>query len=280
MARKRKKKESEFATFIKITLAICFLLALFGVAIKPETFLGIFIGICVISLIATILSLPYFKGKFGEMKVARVLKKIARKEDGKVINDVIIIDEGHSSQIDHVLFLKSGIYVIETKNYSGRIYGKDSQKEWTQVLLYGKIKHKMYSPVNQNKVHVARLKKVISISKPVYSCVVLVKGNTDYIESSEVFTIESLKTYISSRSREVSYSFTEVDKYYNTLLTYKKNPKKTTKEHVKDIKIRQENLNNNICPRCNRPLVLRTSKDNSKFYGCSSFPKCRFTKKV
>ena len=39
-----------------------------------------------------------------------------------------------------------------------------------------------------------------------------------------------------------------------------------------------------ICPRCGAALIVRTAKKGSnagnQFYGCSSFPRCRFTKKV
>ena len=48
--------------------------------------------------------------------------------------------------------------------------------------------------------------------------------------------------------------------------------------HVKNIRKMIKNIDRNICPRCNASLVLRTSK-NGKFYGCSNYPKCKFTKK-
>jgi len=35
----------------------------------------------------------------------------------------------------------------------------------------------------------------------------------------------------------------------------------------------------NICPRCGNQLVERTAKKSGrKFYGCSSYPRCKFTK--
>jgi ssDNA-binding Zn-finger/Zn-ribbon topoisomerase 1 len=32
------------------------------------------------------------------------------------------------------------------------------------------------------------------------------------------------------------------------------------------------------CPNCSKPTVLRVSKTNNKFYGCSDFPNCRGTR--
>ena len=54
----------------------------------------------------------------------------------------MIKSKNKTHQIDHVIVSSKGIFSVETKNYSGRIYGEDNQKEWTQVLNYGKVKNK------------------------------------------------------------------------------------------------------------------------------------------
>lgn len=65
-----------------------------------------------------------------------------------VINNLILeVEEGKTSQIDHIVINKRGIFVIETKNYSGMIYGTENQLEWTQVLNYGKVKNHFYNPI-------------------------------------------------------------------------------------------------------------------------------------
>ena len=46
------------------------------------------------------------------------------------------------------------------------------------------------------------------------------------------------------------------------------------------IKQKQNNIENNICPRCGKPLVLRKNKNGDIFYGCSNYPDCTFTKKI
>src|SRR5690606_33022993 len=78
-----------------------------------------------------------------------------------VIHDLLLYNAGKSSQIGHLIIKKTGIFVIETKNYSGRIYGGDNQKYWTQVLAYGNEKHKLYNPIFQNKSHINTLSKII-----------------------------------------------------------------------------------------------------------------------
>ena len=98
---------------------------------------------------------PYGRGVKGEWLIRWV---IANKKN-KVINNYIIEKAiGDTHQIDHLVLNHNGLFVIETKNISGRVYGEDSQKIWTQVLAYGKVKNKVYSPVRQNETHVVGLK--------------------------------------------------------------------------------------------------------------------------
>ena len=279
--RRRRRKPSEFQKFIAITFVICFALSIVGVSLNPGLFLGVFIFVLVIALVGVFLSTPIMRGKIGELKISLLLKSITKKYNGKVINDVIILDENNkSSQIDHILFHTSGIYVIETKNYSGRIYGKENQKEWTQVLAYGNRKNKLYNPLFQNYTHLVRLEKVFGNIKTLNSCVVFVKGNINYIDANNIYTPYSLKRFILDNINYNIYTENEINDLYNKLLEYKLNPVKTTKEHVEDIKIMRTNIDSNICPNCNIPLVLRTSKTGNKFYGCSNYPRCKFTKKV
>ena len=279
--RRRRRKPSEFQKFIAITFVICFALSIVGVSLNPGLFLGVFIFVLVIALIGVFLSTPIMRGKIGELKISLLLKSITKKYNGKVINDVIILDENNkSSQIDHILFHTSGIYVIETKNYSGRIYGKENQKEWTQVLAYGNRKNKLYNPLFQNYTHLVRLEKVFGNIKTLNSCVVFVKGNINYIDANNIYTPYSLKRFILDNINYNIYTESEINDLYNKLLEYKLNPIKTTKEHVEDIKVMRTNIDSNICPNCNIPLVLRTSKLGNKFYGCLNYPRCKITKKI
>lgn len=83
----------------------------------------IIVAIAVV-LIVAFFRAPTGKGIWGEFQVKLVLGK--NKPDIKyVINNLMIVNDGKSSQIDHVVINKTGIFVIETKKYAGRIYGKE-----------------------------------------------------------------------------------------------------------------------------------------------------------
>ena len=69
-------------------------------------------------------------------------------------------DNGYISEIDLVFIHETGIYVIESKNYSGWIYGNKTHQHWTQVLKSGE-KFKFYNPIKQNKTHINALIEVL-----------------------------------------------------------------------------------------------------------------------
>ena len=48
---------------------------------------------------------------------------------------------------------------------------------------------------------------------------------------------------------------------------------------VKNIRTKKADVENNMCPRCHLPLVIREGK-NGKFYGCPNFPDCKYTKNI
>ena len=48
---------------------------------------------------------------------------------------------------------EKGIFVIESKNYSGWIFGNERDKKWTQVLANGD-KNYFFNPILQNKIHI------------------------------------------------------------------------------------------------------------------------------
>ncbi len=81
---------------------------------------------------------------------------------------------GTFAQIDLVVATKVGILVFEVKEFSGWIFGKGYQSQWTQVLAYGNQKYRFYNPVMQNNKHIEDLKKQLSQFKriPFYSIVV------------------------------------------------------------------------------------------------------------
>lgn len=102
---------------------------------------------------------PQIRGMFGEKSIAFLLSLLDKKKY-KVLNNVLLETKNGTVQIDHIVVSNYGIFVIETKNYSGIILGKENEKYWKQVL--GKNKFNLYNPIKQNYVHVTALKEVLT----------------------------------------------------------------------------------------------------------------------
>lgn len=223
----------------------------------------------ILAIIAALLRTPKVRGMIGEFIVKKVAGKTKEGEQ-YVINDLILEHDGKSSQIDHIVINPRGVFVIETKNYSGRIYGSETQHEWTQVLAYGKVKNKLYNPLKQNATHIYNVKRVIG-DLPINSLVVFVQNNTKYITTPHVIPVRQLKKHL--QTGENTLSVEKMKEVYDLLLINKSSI--STNEHVKNIHIQQQEIRDGICPRCGGKLVLRKGK-YGEFLGCSNYPKCKF----
>ncbi len=240
----------------------------------------LFAGLIVLFIIAIVfIKSPKGKGKIGEFGVDFVLGENIKYEKYKIDNFSFIIED-KTVQIDHLFLNENGIFVIETKNYRGRIYGDEDSKNWTQVFNYGKNKYSFYNPIKQNKSHIYYLKQLLKDYDINYNSIIVFFDNTTrYIKSSTpVIRISQLKNTIASCNSQKKISSEEIDKIYNFLINYKSTGSVKLKDHIQNINKRLTNIERNICPRCQNPLVERKSKYGS-FFGCSNYPKCKFIKK-
>ena len=229
------------------------------------------------------------KGSFGEKQVSKQLNKLD-PENYILLNDLYIPKKnGSTTQIDHILISHKGLFVIETKNYSGWIMGSENSQYWTQVIY--KRKEKFYNPIWQNSGHIKALQEYLGDTLkdvPIYSVIVFgkqatLKFNTPFTKA-KVIKSEKLLSVIQNapETKLVSHSKRQsLKQLLSTLyIIDKKEQKKISKKHISDIKQNVSDRNNkvqmNVCPRCGGRLVTRKGK-YGEFKGCSNFPKCRFT---
>lgn len=123
---------------------------------------------------------PYFsvlrnKGLFGEYSTFQYLAELQGAKH-YLFNLYLPKDNGETTEIDVVLLHESGIYVFESKNYSGWIFGTETQPYWTQTLSNGKgpaHKTRFFNPIMQNKVHLKWLQNFLADDTlPLYSYIV------------------------------------------------------------------------------------------------------------
>ena len=168
---------------------------------------------------------PYERGKDGEDTVADLLEEI-KNPVSYVINDLTINHGSVCSQIDHLFITQGGIVVIETKNLSGRIYGREKNSYWTQVLRNGK-KYQIYSPILQNEGHMRSVRVTLKENGfkriEVLSAIIFVKGNTDYIKSNHVYDLYTIKRFLRGVMKNKLYTEKEVKAFYDLFLPYQNN---------------------------------------------------------
>ncbi len=217
-------------------------------------------------------------GEHGENSVAEFL---SRDPHSIVFNDVLLFDDKtkKSSQLDHIVIRPNGVFVIETKNYAGRVYGNDNQREWTQVLAYGETKNRFYNPVKQNATHIYFLAKVLK-QHNIYVSVVMFPRAELYVQTAAlVCNSQNALWQILNSNTGISLPAEQMQNIAARLAEIKANPQVTKEAHVQGIHKTQYEIANNICPRCGKPLVLRNGR-SGQFYGCSGYPNCRFTKNI
>lgn len=251
-------------------------------------------------------------GRRGEKLTERELKWVrlfGRK--GKILKNIYIPkDNGTTSEIDVIYITKKGIFVIESKNYSGWIFGDDKSAYWLASLPNG-TKNRFYSPVLQNKTHIKWLNNYLNLKEyndiSMFSFIVFSNRCTIKkmnIENQEIKVIQRERLYANIRdiydSQIDILSEDDIEKIYLLLKPLTNVDEAVKQSHIdninkkynKDIQSKTnlniqntaDNTENHICPKCGNKLVIRTSKKGknvgNQFYGCSDFPNCWYTEKI
>jgi hypothetical protein len=148
-----------------------------------------FVSTVIFALLVTWLMTPKMKGWIAEYLVKKLLIKLAKKFNGFQYHDVMLGLDQQSTQIDNILVTEKAVYIIEVKNYSGRVYGQQYQDQWFQTIRYenkkknkkGKVytkshiaKHNFLNPIKQNLIHIHAFKNQITSAQnlPIFNIVV------------------------------------------------------------------------------------------------------------
>jgi len=233
-----------------------------------------------IAILAFTLKSAWFKGLFGELVVNLAAKLLLDKTKYHLLKNVTLPTENGTTQIDHVIISKYGIFVVETKNMKGWIFGSPNQKVWTQKIF--KHSSKFQNPIHQNFKHVKTLESLLGLKETqIYSVIVFVGESTFKTDMPENVTYAGgYIRYIKSKKQEV-LSNSEVRVIIQQVESGRLTPSfKTNKEHVKHVNsIITEKQNNKLCPKCGGEMVIRKAKQGKNkgnwFWGCLNYPKCR-----
>jgi hypothetical protein len=119
----------------------------------------IIIAVVIVVAIVSRLYSATIKGFLGEMNI-NIRLKLLGSQFILIPNLLLDNGNGNTSQIDHVVLSEYGIFVIETKNYKGWIFGNEKSDNWLQVIF--KERNYFRNPIKQNLSHIYALKNKLS----------------------------------------------------------------------------------------------------------------------
>ena len=231
------------------------------------------------------------KGAVGEWAVSGKIERLIKtNSDYHLFNNVILKALGGTTQIDHILISPYGVFVIETKNYKGWIFGGENQRRWTQSLrrkytaysLFNKYKFQFQNPLHQNYKHIKAVESFLGVaSKLVFNVVVFV-GDSEFKTDmpNNVMKLRDFLPYIKSHTERIINEET-VEKFCLKFRAHMSSASFNEDDHMRSI---EQNVVSPVCPRCGKAMVLRVARKGpgagSEFWGCSNYPSCKAIKPV
>ncbi len=228
--------------------------------------------------------LPKIKGRIGEA----VVNSRIRQLDPQVyhlISDVMLPTPEGTTQIDHVIVSRYGIFVLETKAYKGWIYGDEREPQWTQGIY--RHKSRFQNPLRQNYKHTKTLADLTTIPHDYFKSVVVFVGDCTFKTAMppNVVYVRDLVLHIKSVQTAIIMD-EQVQEIANTIRLWAGTVTEKQKAgHVAHVRQQKAPASSDAqapsCPRCRESMILRTStRDGSRFWGCRRYPACRGIRKV
>jgi len=224
-------------------------------------------------------------------------------------------DDGTTSEIDVILLHTSGIYVFESKNYSGWIFGTESQRSWTQSFPNGR-KEKFYNPLMQNNGHMKWLQNYLpGIPEYAFRSIIvfsercslkkinLTTGKHKVINRQDVYPV------VFAMAGQQLFSDEMIEDIFQRLYPLTQSTQDVRAAHINAIHHRHDAhmglpaptpvvINNQVvrvqntivtdpfnriqcCNICGAEMTLQVvscgEQRGNRFWGCSTYPKCRNT---
>lgn len=218
------------------------------------------------------------RGWFGEKKATFNMWLSLDNKVYRRFHDVIIPAKNGTTQIDHILVSPHGLFIVETKNRKGWIFGSGNQPNWTQSI-YGE-KYSFQNPLRQAFRQKKVLSEYLNLHESVIHTVIFFVGDCEFKTSLPDNVINTrLGKYIKQFKDHVLKP-EEINRIVEKLEKHVSESSFTTRDHIHSLRERYSSTT--VCPKCGSNLVARTTRNGpnagSKFLGCEKYPRCRFTK--
>jgi hypothetical protein len=188
------------------------------------------------------------KGKYGEYLTYKYLRHF-ENSGGKFLFNILIPKEIYgTTEIDALLICSKGLFVFESKNYSGWILGNEAHENWTQIIPKGRSgsyhKEYFYSPVMQNAQHIKHLKRLLDKNVLTHSVIVFsdrctltdIAINSDNVRVIKRNRVAHVVKKICNQTQTNILTATEIMDIYNKLYPYTQLSSETKKQHIEDVR--------------------------------------------
>ncbi|AFL72242.1 nuclease-related domain-containing protein [Thiocystis violascens] len=247
-----------------------------------EQILGLVWWLIPLALLVGLLKSPSVKGYLGESRVRRIARTRLDPMTYHPLHNLTLPTPDGTTQIDHVFVSRFGLFVLETKNMTGWIFGGEHQAQWTQKIY--RRTTRFQNPLRQNYKHLKALERALPVPlETIHSVVAFVGDSTFKTEMPPNVTQGNGFVRHIQSFREPVFTETQVVELVRRLQDGRLAPTLAThRAHVRSLKQRSNPDASQRCPRCGRPMILRTVKKGTqagrRFWACSGFPDCQSTR--
>ena len=140
----------------------------------------------------------------GEALLSHLLETYFGPPDYHLMNHITLPLKDGTTQIDHILVSRFGVFVIETKDYKGWIFGNANDAKWTKVLF--RLKFRFQNPILQNRRHVSAVHDLLDFLPPdAIKSVVVFTGRAEFKTEvpQGVFNVSEVTDYLREQTVEV-----------------------------------------------------------------------------
>ena len=178
----------------------------------------------------------WYKGWDGELTVRLGQWLFLDKKTYHVFNNVTLpLFGGGTTQIDHIIISVYGIFVVETKNMKGLIYGNAKDPTWTQIVFIKR--YPFQNPLRQNYKHIKTISEILKIPEDKFHSIIFFIGNCKLQRNMpENVLSKGYTKYIKSKTEKI-LTEKEVSNIVDGIKAYRlPSSFKTKRKHIRYVK--------------------------------------------
>ena len=177
-------------------------------------------------------------GEAGENLVAKYLQDVVNSYGGYLYNDFCFEDQqGYSTEIDHILITRGGIFIIETKTNKGLIRGTKEDEWWLCIKKDYQQDKQLKNPIIQNQGHINHLRKMFKNTPPkMTSIVIFPVADITYVSSDIVYDLDDATNKIIELTKSNTYSQEFVERINSQIKQIQDTYSISKEKHIENIK--------------------------------------------